>query len=240
MKTIRSYSVTLGLVLSACLVLAVSWCVMAVPSPALGKPPSGKVSGKRQQIDVAVMFRNHPDDRYQSDGLGAYVSFKDGKVRAKVFIGLGGQLRMGTGTRWTNLDFRDAFFDECLPFVEGQGAGFSTGQVDESDDGKLTDDEPRANLTLMTPDSSMRIGLTCLFAFDGVGYQVQFGDQNGLTDLVTVVGGPDDNGDGFSDSWVIEAGTLDVAAVYTTESEESRATPCNFVLMPFAVLVVKD
>ena len=115
----------------------------------------------------------------------------------------------------------------------------STGRVDENGDGKLTSDESLADLTLMTPDGSpLRIGLQIRFGFDGIGWVLQFGDRNGFADLVTVVGGPDLNDDGFSDSWVIEAGPMDIAALYDLES--STEVPCNFVPMPFAVMVDKD
>ena len=246
MKTIRSYLVTFGLVRSACLVLAVSWCVMAVPSSALGKRPSGKVSGKKQEINVTVMFRdrtNDPngalDDRIQSDGRGPYS--RDRKNKGKIFIGLGGQLRMELAiNRSLYLDFTGAPSVGCRPFFVGESGGMHTGKADENGDGKLTSEEGTWDLTLMTPGSSMRIGLGIMFAFNGVGWVLQFGDQYGLTDLVTVVGGPDLNQDGFSDSWVIEAGSLDTAALYMLESAMPQDIPCNFVCMPFAALVVKD
>lgn len=41
MKTIQSYSMTFGVLFCMCLVLTVSWSVMAVPGPALGKGKPG-------------------------------------------------------------------------------------------------------------------------------------------------------------------------------------------------------
>ncbi len=252
MKMIRSYFVTLELVLFACLVLAVIWCVMAVPSPAIGKPSKGKPDGKKQEINLALIFRDDVDDRIQSDGLGPY--FKDAKNKARAFIGLGGQLRLATGNnRSLHLDFTDAFDSECLPFFVGESGGLHTGKADENGDGKLTSDESLADLTLMTPHGSpLRIGLQIRFGFDGIGWVLQFGDQMGMTDLVTVVGGPDENLDGFSDSWVIEANPLVTdlpdtdplddlpAALLTRDFDANTNVLCNFVFMPFAVLVEKE
>ncbi len=109
MKTIRSHSVTIGLVLSACFVLAVSWCVMAVPSPAFGKKPSGGGGGggggKKQEIPAKATFCDDEGDRVQSDLLGPYIKEK----KAKCFIGLARIIHSGGRV--------DAWTDRLMPLA---------------------------------------------------------------------------------------------------------------------------
>ena len=241
---------------AGCLALAALWMIVAVPGTALAKKPEGggggggdKVSGKKQEIKVVVTFRDHMDDRVQSDGLGPY--FTDRKTKAKVFIGLGGQLRFGTGSsRSTMLNFADAFdLNVCLPFVEGQAGGMTTLGGPPDENGALTSEQlnpgakgDRWDLTRMTPGQSARIGLIMTFGFEGILWILQWGDEAGLTGLVTVVGGPDSNNDGFSDSWDIEAGAGpdDLAALYFRDFDANTNILCNFAFVPFAVMVEKE
>ena len=199
-----------------------SWLLLT----GVGQSPA--YGAKKQEFKVKLTFRDDPDDRIQSDGFGTYFNPPKGKKSA--FIGLGGQLRFGAaGDRPLFLNFTDVtdMPTDCRPFVTGEtGISMSTGAGDVNGDGKLTSEEGRWDLTLMEPEDSMRIGLGISFGFNGTLWILQFGDEDGMSGLVTVVGGPDEDGNGFSDSWVIEANPL------TTDEED----PLGLDKLPAALL----
>ena len=98
----------------------------------------------------------------------------------------------------------------------------------------------------MKPGQSARIGLRIGFDQDGILWRLQFGDERGDTDLVTVVGGPDVDRDNFSDSWVIEAGSVDLtdmalASLSIVDPDDFASTnPCDLAIMSFEMTVVKE
>ena len=250
MRKVWACSTSVG----GCLALAAICGMLAFSGPALAKgKPAKNGGGKKQQIPVSVTFRDLSADAVQSDGEGAYVTTK-GKNKGKVFIGLGGQLRFGTGSsRSLLLDF-SSVDSGCVPFVSAltHASMVTLGGRDEN--GALTTDQlnpgsqgDRWDLTGMKPGQSARIGLRIGFN-PGILWRVQFGDEVAATDLVTVMGGPDSDGNGFSDSWVIEAGPVDLAvdelalaSLSKPDTDDFGSTiPCNLATMPFAMTVVKE
>ena len=233
--------------------------MLAFPGPALAKgKPAKNGGGKKQEIPVSVTYRDDlAADAIQSDGEGAYVTTK-GKDKGKVFLGLGGQLRFGTGSsRSLMLHFTDlALTDEdgdCPPFKSVLTPASMVTLGGRDDNGALTTDQlnpgsqgDRWDLTRMKPGDSARIGLRIGFN-SGILWRLQFGDEKGATDLLTVVGGASVDGDDFSDSWEIEAGPVDlpndlaVASLSNPDTDDFASTiPCNLASMPFLMTVVKE
>ena len=93
----------------------------------------------------------------------------------------------------------------------------------------------------MKPGQSARIGLRIGFDQDGILWRLQFGDDEGKTDLVTVVGGPDEDRDGFADTWVIQAGDMALASLSIVDRDDFASTnPCDLAIMSFEMTVVKE
>ncbi|MCH8219054.1 MAG: hypothetical protein IH892_20025 [Planctomycetes bacterium] len=260
MKTQKSDNrfLILVILITAVLLCGLSSQALATKPDNPGGGGGGGGGGKKQEIPVSVKFDDLDTDGVKSDGNGPYVKEK----KVKVFIGLGGQLRLSmwdSRRRSLHLDFTGAFEDVCLPdfddstFADLDRVGMATLGEDEDGDGMLTPAQldpgsqgDRFDLTGMTPESSARIGLRILFLdFNGTVWVLQFGDLEGLTGLVSVTGGSDLDGDGFSDSWDIVADPADPldplgplpAALFLGAS--GIGTPCNFASMPFVVTVVK-
>ena len=247
------------------LVLVAGWGLLVPPGTARadhkGKPHGGGGGGggKKQEIPVSVEFRDDGADRVRSDGGGIYVT--NGREKSKVFIGQGGQLRMGTGRT------RSVFLDTTVRF-DGGGCGPSSfaqlvsvnlvtlGEGSNAD-AKLTDAQlalggsterpDRLDLTAMTPGQMTFVGLRLNFTdpITGEGWSLSFADRESDPDdnhaqLVSIVGGDDVDGDGFSDSWVIEAGPDDFAVAWRRGGIDQRFPLCGFFSLPFLIEVVKD
>ena len=224
------------------------------------KGKGGGGGGKKQEIHVSVEFRDDVADRVRSDGGGIYVT--NGKEKTKVFIGQGGQLRMGTGRRRSVLlDTTERFggSPSCEPpsfFAQLVGVSLVTLGEGCSADAKLTDAQlalggsterpDRLDLTAMTPGQMTFVGLRLNFTdpITGDGWSLSFADRESDPDdddaqLLSIVGGPDVDGDGFSDSWVIEAGPDDFAVAWRRGGINERFPLCGFFSLPFAIEVVK-
>lgn len=242
MRKVWTSSIRVG----GCLVLAAICGMLVFSGPALAKgKPVKDGGGKKQEIPVSVTFDDSVADAVKSDGRGAYVTTK-GKDKGKVFIGLGGQLRFGTGSsRDLLLDLTDFFVDCKQPFISGPTPASMVTLGGREENGALTTDQlnpgsqgDRWDLTGMIPGQSARIGLRIGFvAEDGTLWRLQFGDVDGMTDLVTVVAALDED----TWDWEIEAGDMALASLSIVDPDDFASTnPCGFAIMPFLMTVVKE
>ncbi len=236
---VKNRNKTVGLcvmVVTACLVLATLWAVLATPETALG----GKPGGKKQEISVSVTFRDGTDDRVKSDcatGDCPYTRERGNKVKA--FIGLGGQLRLGTWDSTVRSILLNIPASACTLQGGFGHANLVTLGEDTDDDGVLTpeglegDIGHRLDLLAMDTgsDNSKKAGLRITFPVpdnkNGDHWRLIFG--GGDAGLVTVTR--------VSDSeWTIEAGVDDLAALVRSGQGQE---PCDHVSMPFLITVVK-
>jgi len=248
---------TVGLylmVVTACLVLATLWAVLATPETALAKKPGGGGGGKKQEISVSVTFWDRDGDAVQSDEEGPYTRERGNKVKA--FIGMGGQLRLQTWdstVRSILLNIPDISDPACPDGDFGHANLVTLGEDDDGldGDGILTEAQldpgvggDRLNLLEMGVESSTRAGLRIGFPVpdnkNGDAWRLIFGevgdeDGNPQTNLVLVTAGADTDGDGKPNSWTIEAGAgTDAAVAALLPAGEA---PCAHVSMPFSITV---
>ena len=219
------------MVVTACLVLATLWAVLATPETALAKKPGGGGGGKKQEISVSVTFRDDVGDGVKSDDGGPYTRERRNKVKA--FIGMGGQLRLNTWDSTVRSILLNIPASDCTLQGGFGHANLVTLGEDTDDNGVLTPEElegdkgHRLDLLAMETGSSTNAGLRITFPVpdnkNGDAWYVRFG--GGEEGLVTVTR--------ESDSvWTIEAGVGDLAALARWGQE-----PCAFVSMPFLITV---
>jgi hypothetical protein len=211
------------MVVTACLVLAGLWAVLAAPETALG----GKPGGKKQEISVSVTFRDGENDRVYSDEGGAYTRERGNKVKA--FIGMGGQLRLNTWDSTVRSILLNIPASNCPDAPDPEGDGWSSGHPSLS-----TRD---IDLLAMTVGSSTNAGLRITFPFpddkNGDAWRLIFGDVD-PENFVTVTRLS-------QDVWTIEAGVGDAAVaglIPPSKPGGGGPTPaCAFVKMPFKITV---
>ena len=244
------------MVVTAGLILATLWAVLAAPETALAKKPGGGGGGggKKQEISVSVTFRDDVGDGVKSDDGGAYTRERGNKVKA--FIGMGGQLRLQTWdstVRSIILNIPEIIGSGCPKGDFGHAGLITLGEDDGglNGDGFLTEGQldpgvkgDRLDLLAMDPgdENSTKAGLRILFPVpdnkNGDAWRLIFGEVNPgdgsspLTNLVTVTR--------VSDSvWTIEAGADDLAmaALVRIDQEPRPRVPCAWVSMPFRIKV---
>ena len=251
---------TVGLylmVVTACLVLATLWAVLATPETALAKKPGGGGGGKKQEISVSVTFWDRDGDAVQSDEEGPYTRERGNKVKA--FIGMGGQLRLQTWDSTVRSILLNIPASACtLQGGFGHANLVTLGEDTVGDDGEgiegdgfLTEAQldpgvggDRLNLLEMGVESSTRAGLRIGFPVpdnkNGDAWRLIFGevgdeDGNPQTNLVLVTAGADTDSDGKPNTWTIEAGAgTDAAVAALLPAGEA---PCAHVSMPFSITV---
>jgi hypothetical protein len=219
-----------GLVVLACLLLAI---------PGFG--------GKPSVTAVSVTFEDRPDDRIHSDDGRTYVH---GEEDVQATLSPGGVLGFFTdastrnpGSRALALDFSAA-----VP-------GSAPGGADPIDPFNTSPDEPLivavgmsnggvtsgGNLLEMVPGATVRKWVQISFnGPDGREWQVRVDSFHYLgTHDMTVTGNADQDGDGYSDSWTLEAesGSCTAKLVNPPTGARQQGTdhgnfsmPCKFTL----------
>ena len=225
-----------------------------------GHKPGGK-GGEPDFLPLTVTFRDAAGDGVLSDAVvGGSLDYTDGADHVAAHVRSNGLFRLFTAFNLKKNDtpLRKLCFDfgpdaaGIPPSFDAEGggcdetsAGGPVGMVtsDPRDPGGI---ELPAGMLGMSLGEEITMRSSTYLEVDGFGWRLRYGRDCALVDFppddprrVTVTGGADADGDGFSDSWTIEGGVADAILCKSNLKGKADPTEVGRFSMPFEVTAVR-